>query len=638
MWYPCIDDFVDRAIYDCYITVQQQYSAICGGSILETVDNGNSTYTYHWRLNNEIPTYLASVAVGTYTAVTDTFNGQLGQVPVYLYVRPQDVQKANASFINLNEVFSAYESYFGPYRWERVGFTSIPFNSGAMEHATNIGYPQFAIDGSLTYEDLYAHEFAHHWFGNLITCSTAEDMWINEGGATYCEFIYTQALYGAAQAKINIRNTQYNVLTKAHLDDGGYYPLSGIPHEITYGTTVYDKGAMAFHTIRNYLGDSIFFDAIKNFMDLRGFSPVSSYDLRDFLTEYTSIDMTPFFDVWIFTPGFLHYSIDSFVVYPDSNEWFTTTVYVRQKLFERTIFADANRLQVGFLDSGWNIHLQTIEFDGQYGTASFSSFYNPLLVMADPEEKTADATVDHYQIIKTTGYTLFTKAGCKVGVTAISDSAFVRAEHNFVAPDTFKVPHDGMILSNNHYWKIDGVITGTINAKLQLEYNNISGTGIDDELLSDSLDPDSALRLFYRINPAFDWEEINFTKSGSDYYGFLITESLLFGEYSLAVYDTLRYDSLILWAGDILKTNKTYSLSVFPNPSSNEFKIICSAKSTGELLISNISGNTILRRQVPSGNSTFIWRPEGIPSGVYNILLYGNNKDSVITKVIYLKK
>ncbi|HNX06468.1 MAG TPA: hypothetical protein PKL96_02680, partial [Bacteroidales bacterium] len=74
VWFPCIDDFVDRATYDCHITVKNDKKAVCGGTLLSVVDNGNNSSTYHWRMHNTIPTYLASVAVGNYVAVNDTFH------------------------------------------------------------------------------------------------------------------------------------------------------------------------------------------------------------------------------------------------------------------------------------------------------------------------------------------------------------------------------------------------------------------------------------------------------------------------------------------------------------------------------------------------------------------------------------
>ncbi len=224
--YPCLDDFIDRASYNFEVTVKSNHTAVCGGILQNVVDNGNDTKTFFWELNEEIPTYLSSVAVGEYIAIEDTFNGINGQIPIFIYVQPADSQKAVSSFAKLKTTLSIFEDKFGPYEWPRVGYVSVPFNGGAMEHATNIAYPRFAIDGGLNYETLYAHELAHHWFGDLITCHHEKEMWINEGWASFTEFTFTEEVYGKEAADLNIINLLKDVLEYAHIEDGGYFALS----------------------------------------------------------------------------------------------------------------------------------------------------------------------------------------------------------------------------------------------------------------------------------------------------------------------------------------------------------------------------------------------------------------------------
>ena len=137
VWYPCIDDFVDRATYDFSITVKNGKNAVCNGTLEATNVGANST-EYKWVLHNDIPTYLASVAIGPYVAVRDTFNGMNANIPIAIYVKSNMVSNAQASFINLKQILTAFEQYYGPYRWERVGYVGVPFSSGAMEHATSI--------------------------------------------------------------------------------------------------------------------------------------------------------------------------------------------------------------------------------------------------------------------------------------------------------------------------------------------------------------------------------------------------------------------------------------------------------------------------------------------------------------------
>ncbi|NTV83375.1 MAG: M1 family metallopeptidase, partial [Bacteroidales bacterium] len=108
-WYPCIDNFTDRATYDVYCTLPEGKMAIGGGLLTEVIDNGNGTNTYHWNLAQTVPTYLSSVAVGNYALVQDTFNGINGEIPIDIYVRPQDTNKVAGTFINLKEILDIFE-------------------------------------------------------------------------------------------------------------------------------------------------------------------------------------------------------------------------------------------------------------------------------------------------------------------------------------------------------------------------------------------------------------------------------------------------------------------------------------------------------------------------------------------------
>ena len=116
-----------------------------------------------------IPSYLASVAVGEYLVYKDTFQGLSSILPIEIYVPPTYLPLVEETFRFLKPVLRNFENKFGAYSWERVGYIGVPFNKGAMEHACNIAYPLFAINGNDMYMLLYAHELAHSWFGNLIT-------------------------------------------------------------------------------------------------------------------------------------------------------------------------------------------------------------------------------------------------------------------------------------------------------------------------------------------------------------------------------------------------------------------------------------------------------------------------------------
>ncbi len=633
VWYPCIDDFTERATYDCHITVKSDKKAVCGGTLMSVVDNGNNTKTFYWKIHASIPSYLSSVAVGDYVPVTDTFNSMTGHIPINIYVRPSDTTNAKNSFINLKQILAIYENRFGPFRWERVGYVGVPFNSGAMEHATNIAYPLVCINGALTYENLYAHELSHHWFGDLTTCTTAFDMWINEGWASYCESIYKEILYGREAYKTNVRDNHLNVIQTSHIVDSGYRAVYGIPSQFTYSTTVYDKGADMVHTLRNYIGDSLFFNTVKAMLNTHAFNNISSIEMRDFMSTYTGINLTDFFDAWIFKPGFPHFAIDSFKV-TATNPQTKVRVWVRQRLNHAPAFANSNRIEMTFGKNSWQFFTDTIQFSGQLGSKEFTLPFVPDFVMMDYNEKTSDATTDMAKVIKITGVQSLPASLALIDVSAVPDSALVRIEHNWVAPDPLKTPNpDIKRLSDYHYWKVDGIFPATFFSKGRFKYSRVVNTtsgNLDNILLPSTLSVDSLI-ILYRKSTAYDWAAVPFTKAGTVNTGYLIVDTLRKGEYTLAVGKPYH-------AGINKISEPVVPWNVYPNPSNNSFTFSFNDTDKAIIKIFDSTGKQVETLKVGNHNPIVTWNAKRLPSGNYVAVLYSENNTILANKKLVLIK
>ena len=278
VWFPCNDNFTDKAKYTTIITTQSENTAISSGELNEIqIDEETGKKTYYWNLTQEVPTYLQSVAVGPYYHHHHVYHGISRDIPVDIYGYPTDSAKIAGSFYRLDTTLRVYENLFGEYPWQRIGYVLVNFSAGAMEHVGNISIGRtFVTSGPGVYETLYYHELSHHWFGDLVTCATAEDMWLNEGWATYCETIWKEFVCGANDGRTYRHNAHYKVLTKTYRDDG-YYPLTPFPVENTYSSTVYDKGASVVHTLRHYLGDDVFFETIRAYLADFSYKNATSY-------------------------------------------------------------------------------------------------------------------------------------------------------------------------------------------------------------------------------------------------------------------------------------------------------------------------------------------------------------------------
>jgi aminopeptidase N len=619
-WFPCVDDFIDRATYDYFITTESDKKAVCGGVFLGSTPQPNSTITWHWRMNQTIPAYLASVAVADYQEFSHVYNGMAGPVPVSLFFRPGDSMAVAGLFANLDGILSVYESHWGPYPFERVGYVGTI--EGAMEHAANVAFPVSSLNSSS--EWLYAHELSHMWFGDKITCSSPEDMWLNEGWAVFNESLYREGIYGYDAYRNNMNQKLASVLRLCHIKDQGYRALFGIPNAYTYGETVYQKGGVVVHTLRNYLGDSLFFPAMQAFLDSFAFQPVSSFQLRDFLSAYTGIDMTAFFDGWVFSPGFPGFVVDSMSVAPSGNQ-FIVTVYIHQKSKGPAPIFNHNRLFLGFLDDNWNITERVMQFSGEYGVAAFTLPFHPLLCLADPFDRIADATTDFQKVIKSAGDYDFDNTYFRLSVDQLQDSVFVRVTHNWTAPDSLKTPTPGLTLSDYRYWRID--MAGPVPQATGRFYYSRPAY-LDQTLLQNLND---SLVILYRPNPAADWQGIPFTRTGS-LTGYIFVNNLQPGEYTLA-----SWDELYVGRPKLQQEGKRILL-IYPNPSTDRVSVEINSYSQPALLeIIDLNGRTVRVYNVSNTGNRFDFTTHGLNKATYWIRVTDSRGKFIASEAFSIK-
>lgn len=621
VWHPCFDNFVERATYSFAITTLNTHKAVCNGLMTGSVNNPNNTTTWNWQLSQDIPSYLACVAVAAYTTVHQNFSALNGNVPVELVAVPTDTTNMKNAFVNLENAFDAFENRFGPFRWDKVGYVLVPFNGGAMEHATNIAYPKVAVTGGTTvYEaELMSHELAHHWFGDLVTCKTAEDMWLNEGWASFSAFVFTESLYGYEAYKNAIRSNQAKILQFAHIKEGGYRAVAGVPHEWTYGDHVYLKGAAMAHTIRGYMGDSLFFNAVKYYLNNNAFGDVDSDKMRQDFEASSGLNLSDCFNNWVFNPGYAHFSIDSFAVANNGGNY-NATVYVKQKLTGAPNLYSNVPLEITFMNDAFEKHTATILMSGQTANFTINVPFNPTYAGINVEAKISDAIVSQYKIIKTTGSQNMPDLKVNVNVTGISDSTFLRIEHNFAAPDAI-TPGSNYTISPNRYYKIDGVFSAGFRGTATINYDGRSASTssanqfLDNLLFTTGLNEDS-LVLLYRKSTAQNWSLYPYyTKAmgnATDKYGTVRLDSIQKGEYVLAMKSGLT---------GLKKNNANIGIKLIPNPAKDVVLVDLSDFPKSDNMIEcslyNAEGKWMRNYKIPFQVNTFEFELSGLSNGVY---------------------
>lgn len=515
VWHPCVDDFQDRATYDCHVLTLATHRAYCGGVLtgVDTLANGNRLF--HWSMTQSIPSYLASVAVASYVHVEGVFNSEDGDViPVWLASKATDTTHFKGSLIHLDEVLHAFEHRFGPYPFDRVGYVAVPFNGGAMEHACNIAYPLFAIDGGLSQETLYAHELSHMWWGDAVTCAQEEEMWLNEGWASYCESLALEALYGQEAYWEEQRALHKEVLTQAHRDDGGYFPVSGIPHTLTYGTTVYRKGAWVVHNLRHTMGDSAFFQACRDYQALMQGNHARSLELQAFFQSYTPMDLTGFFNGFVFAPGFPEFRVDGYQV-GQSGAGFEVYAWIEQHTSHAPDLFVGVPLELTVKGAqGESMSFQVVNGASSQLVVLDSIPFEPRWVLLNGEQKLHEAVLAEEAWVSSTGVHNLTYAETNVQVSSLGglDSLWIRAENHFAAAhEPAAVPFTNLVLNPDRFWVIyhNGLPASQVDLKLNMYggASNYYDSLFASMLQSEGFTEDS-LHLFYKPLTGGDWQEL----------------------------------------------------------------------------------------------------------------------------------
>ncbi|MEO6882504.1 MAG: M1 family aminopeptidase [Bacteroidia bacterium] len=621
VWYPCFDNFVERATYIFNITTNNGNIAYCNGYLKSDTTDISGLRTRTWELDKSIPSYLASVDVGKYTQVNEVYNGINGPIPIVLAALPADTINLKNSFVHLKNALAGFENRYGYYRWNKVGYSLVPFTSGAMEHATNIAFPALAANGTTTYEaDIMAHELSHHWFGDLVTCQTAGDMWLNEGMAVYSQSIFTEWVYGTNAYKASIRTNHENVLHYAHIIDHSYRALYNIPLAYTYGYTVYQKGADVAHTLRGYMGDSTFFAGLKYYLNTNQYTAVNSYTLMNSLQTSSGMNLSDFFNGWVFNPGFPQFSIDSFKVVPVSGNY-TVTVFVKQKLTGAPAYFNNVPLQISFKDKMWNDIDQKIIVSGHLSTFTFTLPINPIFIGLNMDEKISEAIAPQTATIKATGTYNLSNARMSITVTNITDSAFIFVEHNYTAPDSIKNNPMHYRISPNRYWKVSGIIPNGYTATAQMYFDgrkvSSGGGGYLDTALT--IHGSDSIILLYRKNPASDWTQYPaYSKvivGGPTLgFGYVKLDSLPMGEYTFA--DGVS----TLGIKELKKSSGT--IQVYPNPANKTISFDLKDESqlqSKKFSVINAAGKIIFRGNLKQGQTNYSVSAEDWKNGIYFI-------------------
>jgi aminopeptidase N len=303
-WWPCKQNLTDKAD-SCMviITTDSTNKAGSNGLLIQTQTIG-SKKRYTWKSNYPIDYYLISVSIAKYVEYSFYANPVGSANPVliqnYIYDNPQTLPNFQADIDETKDMMELFATLFGPYPFdaEKYGHCMAPF-SGGMEHQT------MTTQGFFTFE-LTAHELGHQWFGDHVTCATWSDIWVNEGFASYSEYLALQGLH-PADAAPHMQDVHDNVMS---LTDGSiWFTDTTQVNRIFSSRLTYNKGSAVLHMIRFELNDdTVFFRVLKKYQQQFANGNATAIDFKQLLETESGKNFTTFFNQWFYGEGYPTFS------------------------------------------------------------------------------------------------------------------------------------------------------------------------------------------------------------------------------------------------------------------------------------------------------------------------------------------
>jgi aminopeptidase N len=298
-WFPVNDHPSDKATYVFRLTVPKPYLAAANGALVETRVQGKDQ-TFVWEMRQPLASYLAAVSIGEYVVEESTApNG----VPIRNYFAPAMAERAETAFAGTGEVLTYFAELFGPYPFEAYGVVVLPADTGvAMENQTLSLFGSDVIErfssGAIVRDIFLSHELAHQWFGNSVTITRWQDVWLNEGFATYASWLWLEHDTGPAALTMMVKDS-VNILS------GKDYPPLGDPGiDGLFSANVYRRGALTLHALRLAVGDDAFFKILREWATRYRFGNVTTEDfmslVRDEASNVPAAELAELFDAWLY--------------------------------------------------------------------------------------------------------------------------------------------------------------------------------------------------------------------------------------------------------------------------------------------------------------------------------------------------
>ena len=341
-WFPTVDKPNERMTQEIYITVDsvhKNFITLSNGLLLSSKKNPDGSRTDYWKQSLPAAPYLTMMAIGDFAIVKDKWRN----MDVNYYVEHEYEPYTKAIFGHTPEMIEFFSTKLGTvYPWEKFSQIVVrDYVSGAMENTTVVLHGEFMneTDRELldkNYEDVISHELFHHWFGDYVTCEAWSNTTLNEGFATYGEYLWQEYKYGRDAADQHGYESMHGYISSSAKTPKKLIRYYYNDPDNMFDANSYNKGGSVLHMLRKYVGDDAFFTALKTYLDKYKFSSVEADDLRLVFEQVTGEDLHWFFDQWFFGEGYPKLLIQH--TYNDTLKKYTVRIRQTQDLTTLPVF------------------------------------------------------------------------------------------------------------------------------------------------------------------------------------------------------------------------------------------------------------------------------------------------------------
>ena len=306
-WFPCYDSPNEWAATEVIATVDKPKVALSNGKLVETKDLGDGRQRFHWVQSEPHVPYLVTLVAGEF----DIIEEQAGRIPVLFYVPKEEKDKVMPTFGNTPAMIEFYAKKVGiDFPWDKYAQVVVEdFGAGGMENTSattlsrrNLIDERNKIDNSA--DPVVAHELAHQWFGDLLTCRDWSHVWLNEGFATYFEALWAEESRGPEEFEMRVRRMMQSAAEADKKPDARPVVTNVYrnPGEM-FSPLAYQKGACVLHMIRRELEDDLWWKALRHYAQKHRGGMVETTDFLRAIEEATGRNMEDFFEQWLYRPG-----------------------------------------------------------------------------------------------------------------------------------------------------------------------------------------------------------------------------------------------------------------------------------------------------------------------------------------------